>query len=418
MTVRRSRSLGLFVLIGLVAFRSPAQEWSRFRGPNGSGVSLDTILPARWTDRDYQWRTALPGIGHSSPILWSDRVFLTAGDETSGRRFVLGIHAGDGRRLWTREFDAERHGKHALNSFATATPAADARHVYVSWATPRAYVVLALDHDGRDVWRADLGPFQVGYGIGASPVVHDDLVIVPNEQDRTSELVALDAATGKVRWRVARRSKATYITPCVYRPKQRPAELIFTSWEHGVTGIDPATGRTNWELDIFAKGHIETGIASPIVAGDLVIATCGWMGVRKEVIAVRPPLRSGDASPPRPLYCIDRSAPLCTTPLVTGGLLLLWSDDGIVTGADAATGEVHWRERVAGTFYGSPVAAAGHVYCMSAEGDIVVLAASRQFRLVHRQSLGEGSHSTPAIGGGRLFLRTFTQLLAIGGTRR
>jgi outer membrane protein assembly factor BamB len=170
-------------------------------------------------------------------------------------------------------------------------------------------------------------------------------------------------------------------------------------------------------MDVFDKGHIETGIGSPVVAGDLVLGTCGWLGVRQEVVAVRPPGPAAE-NKAKEVYRVTRSAPLCTTPLVVGDLLFLWGDGGTVTCADLATGQVHWRERVAGSYYASPVCAGKYLYNVSREGDVVVLAAAKQFEEAARNPLGEGSHSTPAVAGGRMYVRTFTQLLSVGGGQR
>jgi outer membrane protein assembly factor BamB len=410
MPCRRPPVLGVILALTLGA-PAAGQEWTRFRGPNGSGVSTAT-LPARWTEQDYDWKVELPGVGHSSPVLWGERIFVTSAEET-GKRLLLCLAGGDGRRLWTRAFPGERHGKHPDNSFASATPAVDARHVYACWADAREYLVVALDHDGKEVWRRDLGPYQSGHGFGSSPIIHGDLLIVPDEQDGRSSLFALDLDTGAVRWQVARRSKASYTTPCVYQPPGRPAGLIFASYEHGVSALDPATGRTEWEADVFSRGHLETAIGSPVVAGDLVLGTCGWLGVRQEVLAVRP----GPDGRGAEVYHIDRRAPLCTTPLVKDDLLFLWADGGVVTCADVRTGEVHWRERVGGSYYSSPVCAGPYLYNVSRDGEVVVLAAAAKLEVIARNPLGEGSHSTPAIAGGRLYLRTFGHLISVGGKR-
>jgi outer membrane protein assembly factor BamB len=410
-------ALRLFACCSLVcAGRSLAcgQEWTRFRGPNGSGVSRATTVPTNWTETDLNWQIKLPGRGHSSPVLWGTRLFVTSGDEGTGERIVLCVDTDDSRCLWTREFPAARHGKHDLNSFASSTPAVDQHRLYISWATPDEYIVLALDHDGHEIWRVDLGPSRVAHGFGASPIVYDDLVVVPNDQEGTSSLVALDSATGAIRWKLPRQGKSSYITPCVFRPDGGAAQLIITNWVHGITSINPKTGEKNWELDIFEKSHPESAIGSPIVAGDLVLGTCGWLGVRKEVVAIRPSsvARGKDAAE---VYRIDRAAPLCTTPLVCDDLLFLWSDDGIVTCADVRSGNVHWRERVGGTFYSSPICVNNRLYGISADGDMVVLAAAKKFARLARFPLGEGSHSTPAVANGTMFIRTFSQLFSIGG---
>jgi outer membrane protein assembly factor BamB len=413
---RSTRLVGLCVLGPLLAGAAAAREWTRFRGPNGSGLSRATTVPVRWTEKDYNWKVRLPGVGHSCPVLWGEKVFVTSADEETGRRILLCLDAASGRRLWTREFAGTRPGKHGDNSYASATPVVDEHHVYVSWAGAADYLVVALGHDGREAWRADLGTFKSGHGFGASPIVCEGLVVAANDQEGPGFLVALDARTGEVRWKVPRRSKATYTTPCVYRPKDGPARIIFTNYEHGVTAIDAKSGEVAWELDVFDKRHIETAIGSPVTAGDLVLASCGWLGVRQEVVAVRPP-GGGRGAKPEEVYRIAPSAPLCTTPLVVSELLFLWGDGGVVTCADLRSGEVVWRERVPGSYYASPVCVGERIYNVSRDGDVVVLAASRRFELLARNRLGEGSHSTPAVAGGRMYLRTFSHLISLGGEK-
>jgi outer membrane protein assembly factor BamB len=411
-------SVRLCCLLGSICLplflpRATGEEWSRFRGPNGSGVSTHPV-PVKWTEKDFNWRVRLAGVGHSSPVLWGDRIFVTSGDEKTGERVVQCLRSSDGRERWSRRFVGTHHRKHSDNSFATATPAVDSRHVYLAWASPKDFLVVALDHDGREIWRADLGTYRAGHGFGASPVVHKGLVIVPNDQDGPSSLVALDATTGKVRWKVPRKGKSSYTTPCVYRSPGGATELIFTNWEHGITSINPETGKLNWEADVFDRGHVETAIGSPVVAGDLVLGGCGWLGVRQEVVAIRPSER-GEGQRIKEVYRIARSAPLCTTPLVKDDLLFLWSDSGMVTCADVRTGKIHWRERVAGSYYSSPVCAGEHIYNISRSGEVVVLAASKRFEMAGRNPAGEGSHATPAVADGRLYVRTFGHLLSISG---
>jgi outer membrane protein assembly factor BamB len=407
--------LAACLLTAAPAGRAAAQEWTRFRGPNGSGVAPAADVPARFGEKDFNWKAALPGAGHSSPVLWGDRLFVTCADDRTGQRVLLCLSARDGERLWSRTFDGERSGKHQDNSYATATPAVDERRVYVCFGGPKGLLVTALDHDGKEAWRADLGPFKAGHGFAASPIVLEDLLVVPDDQDGSSALFGLSCATGEVRWKAPRKAKAHYSTPCVYRPRDGRAELLFTSYEHGLTSLDPKTGRVNWEADVFDKRHVGTSIGSPVVAGDLALATCGWLGVRQEVVAVR--LGPDDKARGTEAYRLDRSAPLCTTPLVVGDLLFLWSDGGVVTCADVKTGEVHWRERVPGEYYGSPVCVGERLYAVSRDGEVVALAAARRFELLGRSPLGEGSHSTPAVAGGRLYLRTFSHLISVGGKK-
>jgi outer membrane protein assembly factor BamB len=384
------------------------QEWTRFRGPNGSGISNAKTIPVRFTEKDFNWKVKLPGIGHSSPVVWGQRIFVTSGDDT-GKRFLLCLNAEDGKQLWTCEFPGQKHGRHSDNSYASATPAVDERHVYTCWANPKEYLVIAHDHGGKEAWRIDLGPFRSGHGFGASPIVHDGLLIVPNDQDGPSSLVALECATGKVRWKIPRKGKATYTTPCLYQPKGGAAEIIVTNYEHGISSIDPKSGKVNWELDLFDRRHIETSIGSPVVAGDLILGLSGWLGVRQEVIAVQ------RREQPKEVYRITRGVPLSTTPLAVDDQLFLWTDGGIVSCADLRSGKVHWSERVQGSYYSSPICVGKHIYNISRDGEVVVLAASKEFELTARNRLGEGSHSTPAVAAGRMYLRTFGHLISVGG---
>ncbi len=403
---------GLFFLFPFTP-RADGQEWTRFRGPNGSGLSDATTVPVKWTDDDYNWKIELPGLGHSSPVLWGHKLFITSGDEETGARFVLCIDAASGRRLWQRDFAAEPNRKHQHNSFASGSPAVDDQRVYVCWTDAKHFVVMALDHDGRDVWQKQFDPFKSGHGDGVSPIVHDGAVVLPLERDAESSAISLDAASGEVRWQVARESSGNWATPCVLL-RGKTAEFIFADWKTGITAIDAKTGRTNWQADVFNKGHVESSISSPIIAGDLVLGTSGWMGVRQEVIAVRPKTVDSELSAER-LYCIDKGAPLCVTPIVRGGLLFVWSDEGVVTCADVATGQVHWRKRVDGPFYSSPICIQDRLYNITREGLVIVIAAEKEFKELARIPLGEATHSTPAVANGTMYLRTYSHLMAVGG---
>ena len=388
------------------------QDWNRFRGPNGSGIgNLPVNVP--WSTDDYQWHIDLPGAGHSSPVLWQKRLYLTAGDEETGTRSLLSVETETGKIAWKANFPAEKHGKHKLNTFASSTPAVDDKHIYLAWGSPDDSLAMAVNHTGETVWKTSLGPYKAGHGYGVSPIVQGELVILTHEHEGESSILALDRSTGEIRWRVPRKSKATYSTPCVGGGESKG--ILCSNWTHGITALDPSTGRNLWELDVFNKEHIETAIGSPVTAGGLVFAACGWLGVRQELIAVRPP--GNQQEKPEVVYRIERNAPLTTTPLVSGDLLFLWSDQGIVTCAQAATGEIHWRERVGGTYYGSPVATDGKLFCLNADGDVVVLAASTEFRELARISLGQASNSTPAIGPQAIYFRTVNRLYALGEKR-
>lgn len=406
----------LLVLASFVvpALTSSGQEWIRFRGPNGSGVGRAPDLPLKWTLNDCQWRIELPGVGHSSPVIWGQRLFITSGIEADGRRILSCLRTTDGSLVWRREFPSDAHKKSPNNSYASATPALDGDHVYFTLATPEHYLVLALRQaDGSEVWRQDLGPFDGEHGYGASPIVAGRLVILTNEQNGQSSIAALEAATGQQRWKTPRRSeKAAYSTPCVVEFPGSAAQLITTSWAHGVSSLDVSTGRQLWELPVF-KYRV---VSSPLLAEGLIFAGSGGGGKNKHFVAVRPGAPS-KGTKAEVAYEVPRS-PYVPTAVAKDGLVFLFGDVGIVKCIRAANGAECWEERVGGNFFGSPVCVGDRVYCISREGDLVVVAAAEKYQLLARISLGEPSSSTPAVANGCMYLRTLSHLMSIGPAKR
>lgn len=389
-----------------------AQEWTRFRGPNGAGQSDATTIPTSWTQDDFRWKIDLPGIGHSSPVLWGEKLFVTAGDRDTGELIILCVDATTGKTIWTKRLPSGKQRMHRRNSYASGTPAVTRDRLYLAWATPDDYKVVAMDHEGKELWQESLGPFKSQHGFCTSPIVHDDMVILPNSQQGESFIVALDQDTGATRWKLPRKSKtAAYSTPCIYQPAGRRPELIFDSDANGVTSVNPATGTVNWELDIFPLRPV----SSPFVAGGLIFGTCGVGTNGRFVIAVRPP--DGAGKPAEKAYEITKAVPYLPTPVAYDDMVFLWSDKGIVTCIDAATGNVHWQERVPGSFTGSPVRVGERIFCMSDDGEVVVIAAAKKFELLAQNPVGGRTQATPAVALGRMYLRTTSSLVCIGGEK-
>ena len=360
-------------------------------------------------------RCRIPGVGISSPIIWGEHIYLSSADATSGKQTLFCLNAADGKTLWTREFTAGTYRKHKKNTFATSTPTVDADRVYFAYATPEHYRVAALTHDGKDAWSIDLGPYRSQHGFGASPVVFEDLLILPDEPDGNGKLVAVETATGKTRWSVPRHGKnATYSTPCIYQPPGKPAELVFTNWQHGLTGVDAKTGKVNWEISVFETGKQERSVASPVVAGDLVLGSCGFAGAQKHLVAVRP-YDTSAGNKPKVVWRMERSAPHLPTPLVKGNRVFVCTELGIASCVDAATGKVIWQERVGGNFSASPVVAGDRIFWVADGGRLFVLAAGDKFQILARHQFDEGTQCTPAIAHGRLYVRTEKHLTALGG---
>ena len=401
------------LLLPQAAGAADADNWPRFRGPNGAGTSDATTIPAQWTEKDYNWKVELPGGGHSSPAVWGDRIFVTSGLDDTGRRIILCLKAADGSLLWKREYESPVCKMNSLNSYGSVTPAVDQDYVFVAWAVPEKYTVVALDRAGREVWQRDLGPWVSQHGHGASPIVFGDLVIVPNDQDGKSFLVALDRKTGQTRWQAERKSgRAAYATPCIFGAAGESPQIILGSTAEGMYGIDARTGKPLWEAPgVFPNP--KRVVSSPVVAGGLVLGQCGEGGAGLHVVAVRPPAKEGDKA--EVAWKIAKSAPYVPMPVARGDLVFLWGDSGTVSCVRAASGEEVWREKAGGNYFGSPVCVGGRLYCISTKGEVVVVAAAEKFQILARNPLGEKSHATPAIAGGRMYLRTWSHLFSIGG---
>ena len=401
------------VPVNVVTASDGPQEWSRFRGANGLGQSDATTIPVEWTSEDYNWQVPLPGIGHSSPVISENRVLVTSGDPEGGTRYVTCLRASDGSQLWSREFPSATHHLHARNSYASSTPALDDHHIYCMWATPDAYHLVALDlADGQTIWRANLGGFKSQHGFAMSPIVYGDVVIVANEQLGESFLAAYDCKTGEERWRCPRKGgiQTAYSVPCILQLEDGTEQIIFNSTGHGMTGVNPKNGKPLWSIDVFNKRCV----SSPVVAGGLVFGSSGQGGSGEALVAVRP----GDGSREAEVaYQIKKSAPYVVTPVAYRDWIFVWHDGGVVSCHDLADGKLRWRQRVARGFSGSPIRIGSDLYAMTEDGKVVVLAADKDFELRAENDLGEPSRATPAVADGRLYLRTESSLISIGGNQ-
>jgi outer membrane protein assembly factor BamB len=392
--------------------RGGAQEWTRFRGPNGAGLGVAEKFPAELSERDFFWKIELPGRGHSSPVVWGERIFVTSNPPETTQRVISCVSAADGKTLWKKGYATGGYRQHADNNYASATPAVDAERVYFHWASPEGSGLVALDQkDGREVWKVDLGPFLSKHGPGTSPIVFEDVVVLDFDQDEgKSFLLAVDAKTGRPRWRREHEgTKSSASTPCIFTPKSGAPQVITESFATGVVASDTRSGAVVWQLPSLMTRRC---VSSPFVTpGGLIIAQCGEGRAESFVEAVRP---AADGKSAVRAYGVLRVGGYVPTPIAVGELLFLWKENGLVSCVRSATGEQLWSERVEGAFYGSPVCVNGRLYNMTMRGDLVVLAVGEKFQPPQRLALGEGSHATPAVSGGRMYLRTFTHLIAVG----
>lgn len=415
------RSLSLAALLAAAICQvASAQEWSRFRGPNGSGESEATTIPAQWTEKDINWKTKLPGIGHSSPVLWGDKIFLLSAEPDTAKRYVLCVNAGDGQVIWKREFQGVPHHLHTLSSYASCTPAVDDKRVYFAWSDPEHTLVMALDHSGNDLWTQDLGPWVSMHGFGTSPMLVDDLVVVNGSQEpsgmkadsprpKESFVVALEKETGNPRWKTPRKiDTASFAVPCIHKTADGKTELLCCTTGEGIFSLDPKTGKENWSETVF---KLRT-VSSPVLVGGLVIGTTGkGGGSGNTVVALKP------GPKPEIAYEVTKMAPYVPTPVAKGNLLFLWADNGRVSCVKADTGDAVWNDKLNHTFYGSPVRAGDKLFCVSDAGSVVCLSATDKFQVLGTYDLKEDCRTTPAIAGGKMYVRTFSHLYSIGGKK-
>jgi len=421
------------------------QNWPSFRGPGGSGVVSDRPLPTAWDAEksiNILWKTALPGVGHSSPVVWGDRVFVTtaissadkltynakddgidpATDDSVHEWRVLGLDRDTGQIRWSRTAHrgVPKVKRHVKATQANATPVTDGRVVVVSFGSEGLYT---FDMNGVLLWKQDLGVLDPGYagqpelswGFASSPVIYRDLVILQCDIQKNSFIVAFDLKDGKRVWFTERDELPAWSTPVIYEGRQR-TELV-TSGSNYYRGYDPLTGKELWRL----RDGSQVKVPSPVVAGDLFYLSGGNPRGR-EFYVVRPNANgdisagAGQAAGPSIAWRKDRGSPYTPTPIVYGGYLYVGNDNGVLTVYEAKTGAQVYVHRIGttnSTFSASPIAANGHVYFSSEDGEVFVIKAGPVYELVAVNRMGEPLMATPAASDGKILIRGQRHLFAV-----
>jgi outer membrane protein assembly factor BamB len=431
----------LLLLLPLIL---PAADWPSFRGPLAAGVADGENLPVEWNaaaNRGIAWKTAVPGLAHSSPIVWGDRVFLTtaissrgaatfrrglygdgdASDDLSPQQWkLLCFDLKSGKLLWERTaFDGKpREKRHIKSTYANATAATDGRIVAALFGSQGLY---AYDLAGKLLWQRDLGRINAGaydlpeyeWGTASSPLVWRDLVIVQVDQQKGSYVAAFDKRTGAPRWRSERDELPSWGTPNVYEAGGR-AELV-TNASNFIRGYDPATGKELWRLGGSSK------ITAPTpVFGDGVMIVASGRRPEAPVFALKPGGAGDITNSPHVLWRKTQRGPYMPTPLIYQGYLYALGNAGVFDCYKLATGEEVYRQRIphqGSGFSGSPVASDGRIYLPSEDGDVFVVRAGAQFEVLARNEMGEPLMATPAIARGLLLIRTQSHLWAVGRVR-
>ncbi len=401
-------------IIGLLASLScglaSAENWPQFRGADGSGISTQKGIPTTWSQGDYAWDVAIEGIGHAAPIVWGDHVFVTSAEDVGAIRWLISLDAKTGKQRWARSIGMNRDKPvNAKGSNASSTPATDGERVYVLFSDKENFLVAAYSFAGDLLWRRNLGAYESQHCLGVSPIVVDDMLIVCNDQDGPSSILALDTKTGTTRWvtpRAFRGQSTSYSTPIVVREPDQPPQLICASGATGISSLDLKTGAVNWQSEEFPLRTV----ASPVYGAGLLIASCG-QGGRYGVlqIAIDPKTRD-EQGRPKVVWKREKLIPYVPTPIVYGDHLYEWSDEGIVVCVDLKTGQDVWTKRLGGKYSGSLLCIDGKIYGVEEGGRVTVIEAGPEFKELGTADLGDNTYSTPAVANGRLYLRTFSRL--------
>jgi outer membrane protein assembly factor BamB len=401
--VRTSRFVLLTVAIAAVP--AQAQDWPEFRGPGGQGLSNERGVPLNWSEgKNIAWKTPVPWLGWSSPVVADGRVWLTTAIEQRGISLrVLAFDVTSGREVVNVEafnIPSYRREINPKNSWASPTPVIEKDRVYVHFG---ADGTAALNASGTILWKARFD-YQSQHGAGGSPIVYGDLLIFSCDGSDVAFVVALDKHTGKVKWKTNRGFPAdqAYTTPLVIRAANR--DQLISVGAFRARAYDPATGKEIWRVR-YDDGF--SNVPRPVFAHGLVFIATGFQ--QPALLAVRPD-GTGDVTNTHIAWALKRGAPLTPSPLAVGDELYVVTDGGIATCLDAKTGGVVWQQRLGGTYSASPVFADGRIYFLAEQGVTTVIAPGREFRRLAANSLDGGLLASMAVSGGSLYLRTDSHL--------
>lgn len=438
----RFLTFALFLCIAFIAIATASgnEHWPQFRGAGSLGVTEDPALPDKWSaTENIAWKTEVPGVGWSSPIVWGDRIFVTSvvnsnPNETPKKGLYFGgerpapkdehrwvVYAIDfktGKILWEKEVfrGAPSFTRHLKNSYASETPVTDGERVYVYLGN---LGLFCFDLKGKLLWQEKWEPRKTRYGWGtaASPIVYKDRLYIVNDNDEQSYLAAYDKKTGKQIWRVERPAETNWATPYIWESGQR-TELIISATK-AVKSYD-LNGKVLWEFN----GMSSIAIPTPFSKFGLLYIASGYVGDQhRPVYAIKPgasgniSLKEGETSNQFIAWYLRQGAPYNPSPIIYGDYYYTLYDRGFFTAHDARTGqEIYGKQRLdpaAGAFTSSPWAYNGKLFCLSEDGDTFVIQAGKDYKLIGKNSLDEMCMATPAIARGSLIMRTASKLYRI-----
>jgi outer membrane protein assembly factor BamB len=446
------KAIGAFLLVAsLPLLASPLKiegpNWPSFRGPSASGIADGQELPDTWdatNGTNVRWKTPVPGLAHSSPILWGDKIFITtavssrpdatfkpglygegtASDDRSIQQWkVYALDENTGKVVWecVAFQGVPREKRHIKATYANSTPATDGRIVVAFFGSQGLY---AFDMNGKLLWSKDLGVLYTGaydapeyeWGNASSPIIYKNFVIVQCDTLKESFLMAVDAKTGQTIWKTVRDELPSWSTPTIYPGKDRT--MLVTNAPNFIRGYNPDTGKELWRLG----GSSKITAPTPVFTDDFIVVASGRRP-EAPIFVIRPSaagdltLPAGQTSSPFIAWSRQQRGSYMPTPLIYRGLLYILQNQGIFDCYNLLTGEEIYRQRIphqGSGFSASPVASDGRIYLSSEDGDVFVVKAGSEFSVLAKNPSGEPLMATPAISGGRLFMRSQHHVFAIG----
>lgn len=401
--------LCLILIFSIYSLVAPAQNWPCWRGPNGDGTCIETNLPVQWDSvTNIVWKSKVPGTGHSSPIIWEDKLFTLTTFPENQEKVLLCYNSEKGNLLWQKTvIKSPLENKHSDNSYTSGTPATDGKLIYVSVLDNQDVVVAAYDFSGNKVWIQRPGKFSSPHGYSCSPALFEDKVIINGDSKGDAFIAALSCKDGRIIWKVPHENPAHSFSTPIFREIAGKKQMIFCGNKE-IASYNPDNGTRYW----YVNGPSEDFCSSPVYnqKSGLVLVSSAWP--QRHLLAIKPD-GLGDVTNTHVVWQTTKGAYYVPSPVCTDNYLFTTMTNGLVHCIEVATGNILWTENL-GKQYSSSVLANGLVYMPNDEGVITVIKPGTQFNAVAKNSIGEKMNASPAISNGKIYLRGYKHLFCIG----
>jgi outer membrane protein assembly factor BamB len=386
-----------------------AQNWPNWRGSNGDGTSIETNLPTEWDSiKNVIWKTPVPGIGHSSPIIWEDKLFITSALPETNEKLLLCYDCKSGHLVWQKTvLKSAFENKHNHNSYASGTPATDGSLIYLSFLDGEDVIVAAYDFTGKQVWLQRPGKFSSPHGYSCSPALFEDKVFINGSSQGDPFVAALSKTDGRTIWKVSHQNETHSFSTPIFREMAGKIQMIFLGNQE-VASYNPDDGSKYW----FVNGPSIDFCASPVYneKSGLVLISSAWP--QRFLLAIKPD-GSGDVTESHVVWRSSEGAYYVPSPVCTDDYLFTTMTNGRVHCFEIATGKILWVEDL-GRQYSSAVIANGLVYMPNDDGVITVIKPGPTFEAISRNAIGERMNASPALSKGKIYLRGYKHLFCIG----